>query len=146
MEKMPARRGFSIAEAVVAMMLISIVSVSAFTAVTASMRVNKRVVMRFSSLNLINDCLECFKFSEDSAAFNKALAFYGKDSENGDYTEVQIFLDDVYVFWDKTYNAVVTINWEKKTFVATAIDKDGALFYEFGKQDDGSVLPFVKGG
>lgn len=138
------RRGVSIAEAVVAMMLISIISVSAFTAIGASMRVNTRVSARFSSINLIGDCLECFKYGEDEESFVNALRFYGKEQARGDYEVMNLPGKSIYIFSEKAYTAVVTINFAAGTFGASSISEKGEIYYVFGEQDQGDPVPYRK--
>ena len=63
MKKHSSKKGVSVVEAVIAMALISIVASASFTAITASIRTNARAVMRFKSISIVGDCLECFKYS-----------------------------------------------------------------------------------
>lgn len=149
MKKQSSGSGFSVVEAVIAMMLISIVAVSSFTAITASMRVNSRATLRFRSISLVGDCLECFKYSDDLNEYEQALAFGGKIRDVNYYVDDPIFSNTdftIYVFTESDYKVVVTINWDEKTFKATSLNNAGELLYEFGKQTDGTVIPYTKGG
>lgn len=138
-----ARRGISVVEAVIAMALISILSAAAFTAINASLKANTRSIMRFSSISLISDSLECFKYSRDTEEFKSSLVFSGNDFTgplnliNSDY---------MYVFDKGGYKVIVTLNWEQKTFAAYAQTNSGEVFYTFNPLPDGSSGRYKKGG
>lgn len=135
-----ARRGISVVEAVIAMALISILSAAAFTAINASLKANTRSIMRFSSISLISDSLECFKYSRDTEEFESSLVFSGND-----FT-VPLNLINMYVFDKGGYKVIVTLNWEQKTFAAYAQTNSGEVFYTFNPLPDGSSGRYKKGG
>lgn len=134
-----ARRGISVVEAVIAMALISILSAAAFTAINASLKANTRSIMRFSSISLISDSLECFKYSRDKEEFESSLVFSGND-----FTD--LINSDMYVFDKGGYKVIVTLNWEQKTFAAYAQTNSGEVFYTFNPLPDGSSGRYKKGG
>lgn len=143
MKKHSSKKGVSVVEAVIAMALISIVASASFTAITASIRTNARAVMRFKSISIVGDCLECFKYSDTPEEFEKSLEFAGMVKDE-DYTAgvlLQLFNTVIYVFDKGEYRVVVTINWESGTFNASATTSQ-EVFYTFGDGSDG----YIKGG
>lgn len=136
MKKHSSKKGVSVVEAVIAMALISIVASASFTAITASIRTNARAVMRFKSISIVGDCLECFKYSDTPEEFEKSLEFAGM-VKDVDYS----FLNFQYIFNQGEYQVVVTINWESGTFNASATTSQ-EVFYTFGDGSDG----YKKGG
>ena len=144
MKKHSSKKGVSVVEAVIAMALISIVASASFTAITASIRTNARAVMRFKSISIVGDCLECFKYSDTPEEFEKSLEFAGMVKDE-DYTAgvlSQLFNTVIYVFDKGEYQVVVTINWESGKFNASATTSQEEVFYTFGDGSDG----YIKGG
>lgn len=137
MKKHSSKKGVSVVEAVIAMALISIVASASFTAITASIRTNARAVMRFKSISIVGDCLECFKYSDTPEEFEKSLEFAGM-VKDVDYS----FLNFQYIFNQGEYQVVVTINWESGEFNASATTSQKEVFYTFGDGSDG----YKKGG
>lgn len=137
MKKHSSKKGVSVVEAVIAMALISIVASASFTAITASIRTNARAVMRFKSISIVGDCLECFKYSDTPEEFEKSLEFAGM-VKDVDYS----FLNFQYIFNQGEYQVVVTINWESGKFNASATTSQEEVFYTFGDGSDG----YIKGG
>lgn len=137
MKKHSSKKGVSVVEAVIAMALISIVASASFTAITASIRTNARAVMRFKSISIVGDCLECFKYSDTPEEFEKSLEFAGM-VKDVDYS----FLNFQYIFNQGEYRVVVTINWESGEFNASATTSQEEVFYTFGDGSDG----YIKGG
>lgn len=136
MKKHSSKKGVSVVEAVIAMALISIVASASFTAITASIRTNARAVMRFKSISIVGDCLECFKYSDTPEEFEKSLEFAGM-VKDVDYS----FLNFQYIFNQGEYQVVVTINWKSGEFNASATTSQ-EVFYTFGDGSDG----YIKGG
>lgn len=140
MKKHSSKKGVSVVEAVIAMALISIVASASFTAITASIRTNARAVMRFKSISIVGDCLECFKYSDTPEEFEKSLEFAGM-VKDVDYSFLN-FNAYLYIFNQGEYQVVVTINWESGKFNASATTSQEEVFYTFGDGSDG----YRKGG
>lgn len=141
MKKHSSKKGVSVVEAVIAMALISIVASASFTAITASIRTNARAVMRFKSISIVGDCLECFKYSDTPEEFEKSLEFAGM-VKDVDYSFLNFPVgSNAYFFNQGEYQVVVTINWESGTFNASATTSQ-EVFYTFGDGSDG----YKKGG
>jgi type II secretory pathway pseudopilin PulG len=145
MKKNAAKRGISIAEAVIAMALISVIAASSFTAIASSIKVTTRTFARYDSINLIGNCLECFKYSKDPGQYTITLEFFGENPGDGDYNAVIIGNSTLYIFEEKAYTVIVYINWTGNTFNATSVSSSGDTLYTFGKQDEGFAIPYTKG-
>lgn len=145
MKKNAARRGMSIAEAVIAMMLISVIAASSFTAIASSIKATTRTFSRFNSINLIENCLECFKYSKNSDQYKISLEFFGENYEEGDYEVETLVYTKVYVFQEKAYTVIVEINWTANIFNAHSFSSSGDILYIYGKKDSGFTVPYKKG-
>jgi hypothetical protein len=144
MKKHSSKKGVSVVEAVIAMALISIVASASFTAITASIRTNARAVMRFKSISIVGDCLECFKYSDTPEEFEKSLEFAGM-VKDVDYSFLNFPVGSnayLYIFNQGEYQVVVTINWKSGEFNASATTSQEEVFYTFGDGSDG----YKKGG
>ena len=69
--------GFSIAEAVIALAVIVIVTASALTLITSATTARYKAIKKAEAINCANDLLECFKVSNDEDEFRLNAEFAG---------------------------------------------------------------------
>ena len=117
------RRGISIAEAVIAMAVILIVSATATTLVTYFARVSARMSQRNEATDITDNCFECFAFCDTRLDFDAHLEGLG-------YT---FAVDgDAYSLEGNDYIITMTIHFgdEAATFAADVHDKKGRSILE----------------
>lgn len=73
---MKTKRGFTLAEVVIAMTIASIISFTALSVVVLSNSVSKRATLRFNVVSEIDNLVECFKASDNIEEFENAINFY----------------------------------------------------------------------
>lgn len=112
------KRGISLAEAVIAMAVILIVSATATTLVTYFARISARMTQRNEATDITQNSFECFAFCDTKADFDAKLTWldYAFDNE-----------DDVYTLEGNDYTITMTIHFGEQyaTFAAEAHDKKG---------------------
>ena len=117
-----SRKGISMAEVVIALVLISVISAAAVSVVLRSVDIEKNTLIVMEAANTAENAVECFRFSENAEAFLTAL------QKTAPY-EVQE--DGSFVL--KSGNLVITIQADvaANQFAYTAVDNDGAEIYSF---------------
>ena len=113
------KKGFSIAEVVIAMAIIAIVSASALTVVTSTAQNTQTAMYKADAQYLVYDALECFKTSQTPEEFGRALAF------RGDVLPI-IATDNsqFYKILDSGYDVQVLVNYETSSPSNPAIKID----------------------
>lgn len=75
--KLKNKKGFSIVEVVIAMLVISVVTATSLSIVYSSADNTKAAMYKADAQYLVADALECFKVSADETQFYNALSFRG---------------------------------------------------------------------
>ena len=117
------KRGISLAEAVIAMAVILLVSAAATTLITLFARSSARMTQRNEATNITENCLECFVFCDSKVDFDAQLGGL-------DYTfEVD---GNTYTIEGQDYLITMEINFgaEAATFAAEAHDRKGRSILE----------------
>lgn len=143
-KKNKAKRGVSIAEAVVAMAVVVIVSMASISAVIFATNANLKTYNRTRAQNFAQNMLECFKSASSVEEFTKNAAFaegidtFPGPTANGDY-RVYAYTPD-----NNAFSAVIRISFpdnsdssSRPTFYVKAIDSSGKTIIE---------LNYTKGG
>ena len=86
--------GFSIAEAVIALAVIVIVTASALTLITSATTARYKAIKKSEAINCANDLLECFKVSNDESEFESNAEFAGYTRTN-DFKEYITEITDI---------------------------------------------------
>ena len=115
MKKKNSRRGFSVAEVIVALTVIVIISASALVLIGAQIRADAKAASTVAATNMAENAIECFRYACDTAegeyievvfegAYGADGCGYAVRGENGTYTA--------------THNGLictVQMRWEEKT-------------------------------
>ena len=123
MSKVNSRKGFTIAELVVAMAIILIVSATAIATINTQNTVHLRTMQTVEATNMAENAIECFRYAVENpkdndtgeddvvATFAKA---YGK-------TGITLSGNSPYTFKKNNMDVTITVTSNELTFVATDI-------------------------
>ena len=110
--------GFSIMEAVIALAVIVIVTVSALSIATSSLVAKTKLINRSQAQSFAQNVWECFKVSDDKSEFVSNLEFaidaIDDDSESNSYR-----------YNSKRFDAKIKIDNSFSELTVTVIDKNG---------------------
>lgn len=133
-ENMKSRRGVALAEAVIALVVIGIISVATLTIIFSSIQVENKTIVAMDVRNQAENAIECFRFAKgDETTFieclNKTTAGIGTGY---DFNETGV---DTYIYvLDKGgYSIKITLktkNMEGR-LVILADDRDSLDAFEF---------------
>ena len=90
------KRGFALAEAVIALTVVLMVSAAALTMIMSSILVKTTSVIETEARGFASDALECFKAADDKAEFEENLEFVlgaPLDDKNADENAYQCVFD-----------------------------------------------------
>ncbi len=76
-QNIASRKGVSIVEAVIALVIISIISASALSMMMMSVKVERNALTAMEVENSAEDAVDCFRFAKDDAAFLECLQMTG---------------------------------------------------------------------
>ena len=132
MRKMTSKDGVSIAEVVIALSIIVVVSMTALTLVLSSFSVRSTLITRTQGINFADNAWECFKAADDADEFKSLV-------EN--VTGLTPTEDTKYIYDGNGFTATITVTYkdgERPSFDITVTeDKDGDEIISF---------KYVKGG
>ena len=111
--------GFSIMEAVIALAVIVIVTVSALSIATSSLVAKTKLINRSQAQSFAQDVWECFKVSDDKSEFDTNLTFAI------DKTPVYDSESNSYRYNSKRFDAKIKIDNSFSELTVTVIDKNG---------------------
>ena len=121
-----SRRGISIVEVVIALVIITIISASALSMIMMSVEVERKSVMAVEVENCAENAIECFRYADDEGEFLTCL------QKTGSFTKEE---DGSFVLRASGYT--VTITPENDEFAFTAVSTGGVEICAF---------TFTKGG
>ena len=116
------RRGVTMVEVVVALIMISVVSAAALTMVMMSISVEQKAVTSLSVKTDAENVLNCFRYAETEEEFLEALkktGAYEKDAEGH------------FVLSAEEFSVIVSADFSADSFVYTATNPDGEIIYTF---------------
>jgi len=127
--KYKSSRGFAMAEVIIAIAVIGIISLAAVSLFTSSINSTKRAMDKAEAQNVLESVVECYRVSESGEnfdnSFNSALAFT-LDLDSADYKE-NITKDDTTVSISLEGTLLkVSVTVGEQT-VSADYDKGGAL-------------------
>ena len=120
--------GFSIMEAVIALAVIVIVTVSALSIATSSLVAKTKLINRSQAQSFAQDVWECFKVSDDKNEFDANLTFAimenedGRDQGKGSDT---VYDSESNSYRSKRFDAKIKIDNSFSELTVTVIDKNG---------------------
>ena len=126
--------GFSIMEAVIALAVIVIVTVSALSIATSSLVAKTKLINRSQAQSFAQDVWECFKVSDDKDEFDANLIFAidAIDAINTidaidaiDKTLVYDSKSNSYRYNSKRFDAKIKIDNSFSELTVTVLDKNG---------------------
>ena len=123
-----SRKGMSLVEVVVALVIISVISASALSMIMMSVNVEAGTLRSVEVAESVDNAIDCFRFAENDQDFLLALqktAPY-EQAENG-------FLLNATGF-------TVTILSSGNQFEYTAVDPDGEVIYVFTYAKGGAAI------
>lgn len=83
-ENKKKRRGFTVVEAVIAMAIITAVSMTTVSVATRSLNSTIKSEQLTAVINMASSAVECFKFADDAESFGQALSAYNPRIREGD--------------------------------------------------------------
>ena len=111
------RRGLGLAEVIVAMAIIVVVSVTAMNLVMRFSAISGNMTQRNNGINIVEKGLECFKFADNQTHFEALIYnFIGHDVEAEEGT--------IYVVEGEGYTVRMKVHYgtQSATFLATVRD------------------------
>lgn len=129
MRKTLNRRAFSIMEAVIAIFVVTIVSLSAVTVATSSLGAKAKSTRITMAQGFARDAWECFKAAEDQTQFLELMAFADsaahQNTETVDGKTVSTFANEKHHF---TATITVTPTASALAFAVVVADEEGEIF------------------
>ena len=120
------RKGFTIAELVVAMAIIFIVSATAIGIINTQNTVHLRTTQTVEATNMAENAIECFRYANSVEGFEEAYAKTGVTVQNKTTDNEKT----TFSFEESNMNVTITIEGNKLTFKAIAKDNDKVILEE----------------
>ncbi|MBQ5320768.1 MAG: type II secretion system protein [Oscillospiraceae bacterium] len=125
-KKLPAHlRGITIAETVIAIAVISIVSVAVTTTALISANVENKTIVSLEAANSAENAIECFRFSDSEENFANTL------KKTADYKKKS---NGVYIMETDDYKVTIIVDYSDisaPSFEYNAVDKNGDTIQSF---------------
>ena len=119
------RKGFTIAELVVAMAIIFIVSATAIGIINTQNTVHLRTTQTVEATNMAENAIECFRYANSVEGFEEAFEMTGITIDGTtDNTKT------TFSFEESNMNVTITIEGNKLTFKAIAKDNGKVILEE----------------
>lgn len=116
-----SRKGVTIVEVVIALVIISIISASAVDMMLRAVRIESNFTTVTQVKQQAENVLDCFRFCDDADTFSQAL------QKLGDFT----YQDSAYRMEDNAVTITVKVTFSPKKLEYTAEDQDGEQIYSF---------------
>ena len=135
-----ARKGISLAEVVIALVVITIISLATLSVVFVSAKVESKTIVAMEVRNSAENAMECFRFAGGSVdTFKKCLNLsVGADE---DAVDVWQFADDTYSYNAGRYMVTIKLIKDENNkligFEYAAKDSTGADVYDFTFKNGG---------
>lgn len=117
------RKGITVAEVAVALVIISIVSAAAVGMALSSVKVEANFVAVTQTQTSAQNVLDCFRFSDDADTFLQALQKLGNYTFNAE--------ENAYVLTAKNMTVTVKASFSPKNLEYTAAKPSGEEIYAF---------------
>lgn len=120
--KLRSRKGMSMVEVVVALVIISVISASALSMIMMSVNVEADAVRSVEVSESVDNAIDCFRFAETPAEFLEALqktAPYEQDPEN----------ENRFMLKAAGFTATILVSGDQ--FEYTAVNADSETIYSF---------------
>ena len=134
MNKIFKKNGYSLVEAVIALSVITIVSITAFSIMLSSISTKVSAINKTEAQNFASDILECFKASENEEEFLSLVDFAEDDIslEGGEGS---------YTYYSEKYKFTANIS------VSYPIDGRSELLVDVSDDDGENIIsvPYKKG-
>lgn len=122
------RSGFSLAETVIALAVVAVVTVAALTAVTSAISARVKTENKSEAQSFAENALECFKASEDGDEFIDNMKFLGIGEDS---LEKQSD-GKTYVYKSNKFNAKITLDFNNgKFFIDVSEPQKGEKIVSF---------------
>lgn len=122
-----SRKGFSILEAVIAIAVISIITVAAITMVTQSIKVERNNIRDAEIKTYSENAIECFRFANDREEFfsliKKTASFVDENEDGtlGENERIELKKSD--------YTIAITVDLLYNNMMITAINSSGTEIF-----------------
>ncbi len=142
MHRMRKKNGFSLVEAVIALSMIVIVSVSAISVLLSSTATKTSAIRKSEAQRFADNVWECFKAAEDEAEFTSFVAFaetisLGEGVADEDGFTTYTYTSDNYQF---TVEISVTYTETERPVLTVAVfDDDGNVIISFSYRKGGEI-------
>lgn len=117
------RKGVTIVEVVIALVIISVISASAVDLIMRALRIENNFTTVTQAEMQAENVLDCFRFSDNDATFSQAL------KKAGDYKFQPG--ENAYILEGKTIKIIVKASFSPKTLAYTAEKYNGEQIYSF---------------
>ncbi len=141
MDRVKSKRAFSLAEAVIALSVIVIVSISALSIALSSITARVGVIAKSDAQGFADDLWECFKVSDGQAEFEENVFFARGVLISSEETDADGYAVYNYNPQHGSFNSLIKIKYsqnqnERSLFSIEVRDKDGdeivSFFFEKG--------------
>lgn len=144
-EKLYSRKGVTIAEVVIALVIIAVISAFTLSLIVMSFGVENKSEISIEVKNAAENAIECYRFANgDKGKFWECLS-----KTDDDYAFGQIgFEDESFIPTDKlehaplaqlvTNGCTVTITWKANCFSFLAVSAEGKEIYHFDFPEGGA--------
>ncbi len=111
MRKQHCKNGFSIAEVVIALAIISVVSITALSIALSSIVTKTNIINRSEAQSFAGNVLECFKAAENEAEFLALVSFAEDVSLTDGAPDGSGSTTYTYYCEDNKFTAQITVNY-----------------------------------
>ena len=129
MKLLKNKKGFSVVEVVIAMAVITIVTVTALSILTSAANNTREMMYKADAQYLVADAVECFKVSNSTSEFYEALNFRGNwkgASQSSDSVSIYIINGSCY-----QVTAITNYNDLRPTLNIEVIDNNRKIITEY---------------
>ena len=116
------KRGFSIMEAVIAMAIVVIISISVISLQVGMVQEEKILTQKTAIIRYAEDALDCFNWSQNESDFKQAIEELGFQQLDG--------IDGIYIIEHHLYRIEIQSKFDTdpKTLEFTAVGQDGEIY------------------
>lgn len=122
-QNMASRKGVSIVEVVVALVIITIISASALSMMMMSVKVERSALTALEVENTAEDAVDCFRFAENNQVFLECLQM------TGDFTEE----DGSFILRADAYTVTITPGTNQFEYSAVGLNGEEICAFTYRK-------------
>lgn len=141
MRKAKSKSGFSMMEVVIALAVITVVTLASLTTVMASISARVKIVNRSEAQNFAQNVWECFKVSDNIAELETNVKFAEGEEVALTPNGTDEFGNSIYNYTsDKNnFTATITVDFESGEFYIDVIDNKDETIVSFSYLKEGEA-------